>query len=115
MLGGRAAEEIKFGNKEITSGCGDDLSKATRIAMQSVLGGLLSGQSLAVFDYKDLSQKRKYEIDMRIQSEMTQSLVRSKALLTRYKKLLDAMSRRLMEKDTLSDLEVNSLIAAHKQ
>jgi ATP-dependent metalloprotease len=35
-MGGRAAEEIFFGNDEITTGCSSDLSKATQLAYQYV-------------------------------------------------------------------------------
>ncbi len=31
-LGGRAAEDVIYGNEEVTSGCGSDLVKATQIS-----------------------------------------------------------------------------------
>ncbi len=46
-MGGRAAEELLFGNDEITTGCSSDLSKATEYAYQYVkMLGMLDDYSL---------------------------------------------------------------------
>jgi ATP-dependent metalloprotease len=37
LMGGRAAEEIFLGDKEVTSGCEKDLEKATNIAYNLVM------------------------------------------------------------------------------
>ena len=36
-MGGRAAEDIFFGEKEISSGAGSDLQKATQLAYQYIM------------------------------------------------------------------------------
>lgn len=35
-MGGRAAEELLYGNEEITTGCSSDLKKASMIAYQYI-------------------------------------------------------------------------------
>lgn len=110
LMGGRAAEEVVFGNDEITSGCGNDLEKATSISVNSVLTGIFEEQSLAAFKYKDLSEKRKFEVDSKVQNLMFESLSRTKNLLVKNKQALDLLARKLLEKDTLTDDEVKLLL-----
>lgn len=112
LLGGRAAEELVFGKEQITSGCGDDLNKATSLALQAVLTGVLDHKSLAVFDYSKLSEKRKFEVDQKVQATMASSLERAKAVLNKNKALLTSLAKRLMERDTLSVEEVTELMGS---
>lgn len=114
-MGGRAAEEIVFGNKEITSGCGNDLEKATGITMNSLLSSILESDIFAAFHYKDLSERRKYEYDQKIQNFMFQSLSRSKSLLSKNRNLLDNLSKRLLEKDTLMADEIAQILNSSKK
>lgn len=114
-MGGRAAEELVFGNDQITSGCGDDLSKATQIAMQTVLTGILDHKSLATFDYAKMSEKRKFEVDEKVQQVMTESLERSKKLLGEHRPLLETLAKRLMARDTLDAEEVAQLMRSASQ
>ena len=42
MMGGRAAEELFLGRNHITTGCSDDLHKATQLAYHHVKGGMFN-------------------------------------------------------------------------
>jgi ATP-dependent metalloprotease len=110
LMGGRAAEELIFGNDQITSGCSDDLNKATNIAIQAVLTGIVDKDTLATFDYSKMSEKRKFEVDKKVQRVMTDSLQRSKKLLTKHRPLLETLAKNLMNKDTLDVEEVTQLM-----
>ena len=67
-MGGRAAEELLYGNDEITTGCSSDLSNATSIAYSYVKHLGMSEISLAALDSSHPgSSKYNYAIDMEVQ------------------------------------------------
>ena len=114
MLGGRAAEEIVFG--EITTGAENDLRQATKLARQMVteygmsekLGPIAydmrEGQ---VFLGRDFGVERAYservasEIDSEVSQIMKAAYVRAKTVVTKYRHLLDEIAKELLKEETL--------------
>jgi cell division protease FtsH len=114
LMGGRIAEELLF--KTVTSGASNDIERATDLARQYVclygmseLGTRKYGRdSQNVFlgrDYsdhsKDYSDQTSRQIDEAIQSLIQKNYDAAKALLTKHKSVLVAISTFLMEKETL--------------
>ncbi|HVF52123.1 MAG TPA: ATP-dependent zinc metalloprotease FtsH [Actinomycetota bacterium] len=123
LLGGRVAEEIVF--NEPTTGAQDDIQRCTRIARQMVtefgmseLGPLALGQSESqpflgrdfghVQDYSDVVAAR---IDSEVHRLVEEAHDEAKEILTKYRKKLDLMVTKLLEKESLEKEEVAEILA----
>ena len=110
-VGGRAAEEIVFGNQEISSGCGSDLSSASKIAYEMACNlGMVKDDNWLSMDYKNLSEKGKFEVDEDVQKLLTDSLRRTKTLLESNRYKLDILAQELLVRETLTADEVKRLL-----
>jgi cell division protease FtsH len=115
LLGGRAAESLVFG--EVSTGAADDLDKATDIARQMVtrfgMGGDL-GQRVydpqrqgflgdqPTFRSKDYAEETAREIDLTIRRMVDDAYARAKSVLTGRRKELEAGTKLLLERETLT-------------
>ncbi len=119
MLGGRVAEEMIF--DELTSGAHNDLSRATEFARRMVceygmskLGPRTFGRKdrqiflgRDIGELKDYGEKTADAIDKEVIAIIDECHDRAKNLLTKNKKKLITLSKKLIEKETLEgeDLE----------
>lgn len=122
IFGGRAAEELVFG--DVTTGAQDDIDRATKIARQmvcefgmSTLGPLALGQKHdQVFLGRDFNSAPDYsdrvaaEIDGEIHSIVDGAFERAKELLHEHRDQLDAVAAKLIERETLELSELNELL-----
>jgi cell division protease FtsH len=122
-LGGRAAEEIVFG--EVTTGAQDDIDQVTKIARQMVcewgmspLGPMALGahhdQVFLGRDFAatpDHSDRVAAEIDSAIHTLIDDAFGRAKTLLRENRTLLDRTAERLVEKETIEQKELEELFA----
>jgi cell division protease FtsH len=123
ILGGRAAEEIIFG--EVTTGAHDDLSRATELARHMVcelgmsdrLGNVTLGQrNHQVFLGRDIGEERNYSeetarmIDAEIKRIIDEGYARAKDELTRNLDKLKALATKLLEKEVLDAEEVRQIV-----
>ncbi len=125
-LGGRAAEELVFG--EASSGAQDDLVAATQLArtmvrewgMSERLGHLAWGSQGAVFLGEDLVHTRDYSDETaRVIDEETERILgeqarRALAVLRRHRTALDSIALRLIERETLAGSEVEAIISGNR-
>lgn len=124
-LGGRAAEQIVFG--EISTGASDDLEKSTKMVRQMImeygmsdeLGPLTYGRRQeAVFLGRDLMRARDYsdevasKIDRAIRHIIMEQYDRAKTLLLQHRQTLNRFALALMEKETLESEELRALLNA---
>ena len=124
LMGGRAAEEIAL--KQMTTGAGNDLERATALARKMVtswgmsdkLGPVTFGKKEEhVFlgremgQHKDYSEKTAEDIDEEVKRIVTEAYAVSKKLLEERYSLLDAFARRLLEKETMDGPEIDELLA----
>ena len=126
LLGGRASEELFLG--EITTGASDDFKKATNIARSMVseygmseLGPMQYEQkSEGVFLGRDYNKTKNYsdqvalEIDREVRRIIEECYEEAKAILTKNKDLVMLLSDALMEKETLTKEEIESLVTTGK-
>jgi cell division protease FtsH len=121
-LGGRAAEEIVF--TDITSGASNDLervtkmarSMVTRLGMSAQLGPMVYGQKEElIFLGREISEQRDYSeavaelIDKEVRAIVSESYERAKTILIEYRDKLDAVAKRLLEVETMSREEFESI------
>jgi hypothetical protein len=123
LLGGRAAEELMF--DDITTGASNDIERATRIARRMVtefgmsesLGPLSFGNKTeAIFLGRDLARERDYseEVAARIDGEV-RNIVESchskvKEMLSSHKERLELVADKLIEREFLEGIRLESLL-----
>jgi len=121
-LGGRAAEELVFG--DVTTGAANDLervtdtarSMVTRYGMSDSLGPMTFGQKEElVFLGKEIGEQRDYseavaqEIDREVRGIVHGAYERAKDALIRYRDRVDRIAERLIEVETLDHDEFAAL------
>lgn len=124
-LGGYVAEEMVFG--DITTGPSNDLQVATNlaramvtrwgmseeigpIALESDDGRTMFGQGV---NDKEYSEKVSSLIDSEVSKIMNESFAKAKEILSDKRKVLDIISQKLVEVETLEQAEYNELIIAN--
>ena len=122
LLGGRAAEEIVF--DDITSGAANDLERVTRMAramvtrlgMSEQLGPMVYGQKEElIFLGREISEQRDYseavaeKIDDEVRHIVSDAHNRAHQLLMDYREQLDAVAKRLLEVESISREEFESI------
>jgi cell division protease FtsH len=126
LLGGRAAEEIAYG--DVSTGAANDLGRATEIARQMVMehgmnerfrNMVLRGPKLGAgggalpenFGPREFSEATQRYVDESIAGILRERFARAESILRGRADLLDKVSRRLLEKETLSQQEFQALLA----
>jgi cell division protease FtsH len=124
MLGGRAAEEVVFSS--ITTGASNDLERATDLARKMVmefgmsdsLGPLTYGErEEMVFLGRSIAEHRNYSetvarsIDAEVRGIINAAYKQAREIMTHYRGLLDKLALQLMENETLTEAEVEALMA----
>jgi cell division protease FtsH len=122
-LGGRAAEEVVFG--EITTGAANDLERATSMAKQMVmrwgmsekLGPRVLGHNQAQpFLGREFSQEPDYseevarEIDGEIRRIIEEAHKQARDILHEHRDQLDRVAKILIERETLERAEFEALL-----
>ena len=123
LMGGRVAEELVF--KQVTTGAGNDLERATDLARKMVcewgmsekLGPLVFGQKeesmflgRSFGAKRDVSDEIALEIDREIKRLVTENYERAKRVLTEQMASLKALAEALLEKEVLDASEIDALL-----
>ncbi len=124
-LGGRAAEEIIYGQDDVSTGASQDLINVTDIARKMVtawgmsekLGPMAYGKNQEnVFmgrDFghqRDYSEKVAFEIDEEIKKIVDERYELAKQLLTQNRDMLEVISKELLEKETIDEKEFDEIM-----
>ena len=121
LMGGRAAEEIIFG--DVTSGASNDIEKATSIARKMVkqfgmskkLGLVKYGESNEQYigygygEQRDYSNQVAEDIDTEVKDIITQAYDEAKKILNENKQILDKLSKMLLDKEVVEGEEFEGL------
>ena len=117
-LGGRAAEEIVFG--DVTTGASGDLQRVTEVArdmvtrygMSDKMGPMMYGQKQEmVFLGRDLGEQRDYsetvalEIDREVQQLVNTAHEQALEVLRANRAIMDAVAQRLFEVETIESAD----------
>jgi len=128
LLGGRAAEELKF--KTVTTGAGNDLQNASEIArkmicewgMSDSLGAVtLERDTDGIFLGKHLAKEREYseetarQVDLEIKQFVEKAHNTAKDIIKKNKTKLDKIADALLEKEVLTGEEVKEIIHGSKK
>ncbi len=124
-LGGRAAEEIFFGQDNITTGASSDLKQATDVAKKMVIKwGMSDKIGLRTFydsadgyylDASDqISQNTSETIDSEVKAIIEAAYAEVKGMITKHKKKLERMALSLLEHETLTGDEVKRIFEGKK-
>ncbi len=123
-MGGRAAEEIVFGEGEMTTGAANDIEKATDLARKMVcefgmsdrLGPLAFGKKdehiflgREFSRHKDFSERTAIQIDEEITLMVSENYDRARKLLAENRDKLDTLAHALLEKESLDGADVDTL------
>jgi cell division protease FtsH len=126
-LGGRAAEEVIFGDAEVTTGAGNDLQQVTGMARQMVtrfgmsdLGPLsLESQSGEVFLGRDLMTRSEYSeeisarIDAQVRSIIEHCYDEARRIIRENRSVIDRLVDLLIEKETIDGEEFRQILAEY--
>ncbi|MDH4164199.1 MAG: ATP-dependent zinc metalloprotease FtsH [Nitrospirota bacterium] len=123
LLGGRAAEEIAL--QHMTTGAGNDIERATALARKMVtewgmsdrLGPLAYGKKeeqiflgREIAQHRDFSEHTAVEIDAEVKRIVMENYDRAKKLLSGRSDTLHALTKALLEKETLDGPEIDAIV-----
>ncbi|MGQ9872233.1 ATP-dependent zinc metalloprotease FtsH3 [Leptodesmis sp.] len=125
-LGGRIAEELVFGEEEVTTGASNDLQQVARVARQMVTrfgmsdrlgpvalgrqqGNMFLGRDIAA--ERDFSEETAAAIDDEVRNLVEQAYRRAKAVLASNRHVLDQLADMLIDKETVDAEELQELLA----
>ena len=128
-LGGRLAEEIIFGEEEVTTGASNDLQQVARVARQMITrfgmsdrlgpvalgrqqGNVFLGREIA--SDRDFSDETAAAIDEEVRNLVDQAYRRAKDVLVSNKHILDKLAQMLIEKETVDSDEFQDLLATNE-
>ncbi len=124
-LGGRVAEEIVYGEDEVTTGASNDLQQVARVARQMVTrfgmsdklgpvalgrsqGGMFLGRDIAA--ERDFSEDTAAAIDDEVSQLVAEAYRRATTVLTANRPVLDEIAELLVEKETVDAEELQELL-----
>jgi cell division protease FtsH len=126
-LGGRAAEQVIFGDAEVTTGAGNDLQQVTGMARQMVtrfgmsdLGPLsLEGQQGEVFLGRDLMTRSEYSeeiaarIDAQVRAIVEHCYDTACKLIRENRAVIDRLVDLLIERETIDGDEFRQIVSEY--
>jgi len=124
-LGGRVAEEIVYGEDEVTTGASNDLQQVARVARQMVTrfgmsdrlgpvslgrsqGGMFLGRDIAA--ERDFSEETAAAIDEEVSQLVADAYRRATEVLSQNRPVLDELAELLVEKETVDAEELQELL-----
>jgi len=121
-MGGYVAEELVYG--ETTTGTSNDIKQATDLARRMVTEWGMSGlgfvnyadESEPIFLGREISQRKEYsnetanKIDQEIHKILDEAMLATREILSKQREELDILTQELVDKETLDDSQIRSLL-----
>ena len=129
MMGGRVAEELKFGEKNVTSGASSDIAAATNLArsmvtewgMSEKLGPVLYAENTgevflgkSVTQSKNMSEETARLVDAEIKQLVVDAHDKAYKLLQEKSEEWERLAQALLEYETLTGEEIEQVIKGEK-
>ncbi len=124
LFGGRVAEEMIFGENDVTTGAGNDIERATAMArrmvtqfgMSEVIGLVAIGDSEhEVFLGREITQRRQVsehtarQVDQELKRILDEAHDRARQVLEQNRELLETIAATLLERETLDRDQIETL------
>ncbi|CAA0812977.1 ATP-dependent zinc metalloprotease FTSH 11-chloroplastic/mitochondrial [Striga hermonthica] len=109
-MGGRVAEELIFGQDNVTTGASSDLNTATELAHYMVSSCGMSDSIGPVHLKERPSSEMQSRVDAEVVKLLREAYNRVKALLKKHEKALHTLANALLEYETLSAEEIRRLL-----
>ncbi|MBD2280703.1 MULTISPECIES: ATP-dependent zinc metalloprotease FtsH3 [Nostocales] len=124
-LGGRLAEEIIFGEEEVTTGASNDLQQVARVAKQMItrfgmsdrLGPVALGRQQGnmflgrdIMSERDFSEETAAAIDEEVRKLVDTAYIRAKEVLVNNRQVLDEIAQMLIDKETVDAEELQQIL-----
>jgi cell division protease FtsH len=125
-LGGRIAEELIFGEEEVTTGASNDLQQVARVARQMVtrfgmsdkLGPVALGRQQGnmflgrdIMSERDFSEETAASIDEEVRKLVDVAYTRAKEVLQNNRHILDLIADMLVDKETVDAEELHEILS----
>ena len=128
-MGGRVAEELKFGYDAVTSGASSDIAAATNLArsmvtewgMSDTLGPVLYSENSeevflgrSVTQNKNMSEETARLVDAEIKRLVTEGHAQATKILKEKRKDWETLAQAMMTYETLTGDEIKAVLAGEK-
>lgn len=128
VVGGRVAEKVIYGDDWVTTGAGNDLQKANKLAREMVMeqgmgkklrdqvfhedeGGMMLDRMV---HSKPYSEKTAELIDQEVEALMKEATTRAEKIIRANLKALESIKDALLEKETLDEEEASAALKGAK-
>ena len=127
-LGGRIAEEIIFGEDEVTTGASNDLQQVARVARQMItrfgmsdrLGPVALGRQQGnmflgrdIMSERDFSEETAAAVDEEVRKLVDVAYLRAKDVLVSNHHILDIIAKMLVDKETVDADELQEILSSN--
>lgn len=127
-LGGRIAEEIIFGEDEVTTGASNDLQQVARVARQMItrfgmsdrLGPVALGRQQGnmflgrdIMSERDFSEETAAAVDEEVRKLVDVAYLRAKDVLVSNHHILDIIAKMLVDKETVDADELQEILTTN--
>jgi len=124
-FGGRVAEELVFGPDKVTTGAGNDIEQATNVARRMVTQFGMSERvgMMAVGDKeqeiflgrefasrREISERTAEMVDEEVKRLLDEAYARARSILSENRELLDRIATALLERETLDNEDITTLL-----
>mmetsp|Transcript_21683 Transcript_21683/g.60293 ORF Transcript_21683/g.60293 Transcript_21683/m.60293 type:complete len:661 (+) Transcript_21683:653-2635(+) len=112
-MGGRVAEELIFGEKEITTGASSDFEQATKMAQAMVTKYGMSGSLGAVsleYENQAMSSETRKLVEAEVEALVKSAYENAKRILKTHEKELHTLANALLEHETLSGQQITEML-----
>lgn len=110
LLAGRVAEELIFGPDEITTGASNDIQKASAILVDYI-NKYGMDEDMGLFNISVLEEGYDKELLSKCRTQMNQLYDSTRSLLERNLSSLEAITKELLEKESLTGEDINRIVA----
>ncbi|KAI5065464.1 hypothetical protein GOP47_0020159 [Adiantum capillus-veneris] len=114
-MGGRASEELIFGDSEVTTGAQSDIKNATQMAeMMVTRWGMSKAVGFAIHDtesWNGMSTETRRVIENEMRELLQEAYEDAKRILVTHQDELHALAKALLERETLTGTQIKELLA----